>query len=120
MIYGEIQMSIEMVNHQDFYMVLWPKYGNIREIDPKLRLLDVLFDQLNLYTIGLVELNTNSTLPWVTWINQEVWLQDRSGDYCNWVERTFKINGIAFKEMQYAVQFKDILEKSIVWAELKK
>jgi len=113
-------MSIEIVNHQDFYMVLWPKYGNIREIDPKLRLLDLLFGQLKLYTIGLVEFNTNSKNPWLTWINEEIWLQDKSGNYNNWVERTFKINGIAFKEMQYAVQFKDILEKAIVWSELKK
>jgi hypothetical protein len=115
-------MSIEIVNHQGYYVVLWPKYNNIRDIDPKLRLLDTLFGKLNLYTIGLVETNWLTTKDpyWLTWINVEIWAQDKSGVYAQWVERTFKITGIAFKEIQSAVQFKDILEKTIVWTELKK
>ncbi len=114
-------MKIEIKHHEGSYLVIWGNNKNIRDIDPTIRIFDTVFGQLKCYVLGLVESNLHSSSPyWVTWVNDTVWMQDKNNNYSNWVERTFKLIGIGFNKLDDAEKFKVILEKAIVWRELKR
>lgn len=102
------------------HLVVWDRGKTLRDIDPTMRILDAVFGEMKCYVIGLVEPDSDHKKYWITWINDTIWLQDKNNNYSNWVERTFKISGIGFKTLQQAEEFRNKLEKAIVWQELKK
>lgn len=114
-------MNIEIKRYEGNYLVVWDRNVSIKDIDPTIRIFDTIFGEFKCYVLGLVEVNLNSASQYyVTWVNDTVWAQDKSNNYGNWVERTFKLKGIGFAKLEDAEKLKDRLEKAIVWRELKR
>lgn len=112
-------MKIIIEPHHGNYLVVWDHGKTLRDIDPTMRIFDTVFGEMKCYVMGLVETDLDLKKHWITWVNDSVWLQDKSKNYSNWVERTFKMSGIGFNNIEQAQEFKDRLEKAIVWQQLK-
>lgn len=94
------------------YTVSWPTYRDIRGVDSKIKLLTVLFKELSNTEIGLVIQYNVDDLD-IMWIDFMSWAQ--SPDIDRYMGDHYDIIGVAFTQMSNAEQFKEYLEKKLVW-----
>jgi hypothetical protein len=100
------------------WVVSWPTFRNIRDSVSNIKLLDILFGEIQCYQVGLairVRGNEYDTL----WLDAIVWYQDTEKQYGDYLESMYEIQGVVFNEQSEAIKFQDILEKKYIWKILK-
>jgi hypothetical protein len=102
----------------DNWVVSWPTFRSIRDSVSNIKLLDILFGEMQCYQVGLAILlrgNEYDTL----WIDAIVWYQDTKKQYGDYLESMYEIQGVVFREQHEAEKLQDILEKKYIWKVLK-
>lgn len=94
------------------YTVSWPTFRDIREVEVKIKLLDVLFNDLKLFDVGLA-IKFNQEEMDVMWINQFAFLGHPEID--QFMQDHYDIVGVVFEKQFDAEKFKDWLEKKYIW-----
>lgn len=94
------------------YTVSWPTFRDIRELEVKIKLLDLLFNELKLYDVGLAIKFNQDDLD-VMWINQFAYLGHPEID--QYMQDHYDIVGVVFEKKEDAVKLQDWLEKKYVW-----
>ncbi len=100
------------------WAVSWPDFNNIKKIDSKLKLLDIVFKEIKCMETGVgVKLNNEETE--VLWIDLNTWAQDRSGLYSEYLQDMYIICGMVFRKQDDAIKFQEWLEKKYIWKVLQ-
>jgi hypothetical protein len=95
------------------FSVSWPTMDDVRQLDTKIKLLNILFKTLKMNEIGLIikfhvdEVN-------VLWI-KEMAYYGYGEQYDLYLHDHYDIIGVAFNTLSDAEKFKDYLEKKLVW-----
>ena len=98
---------------KNIFTVSWPVYSDIRTIDGKIKLLQVIFGDCKIFDeVGLV-IKLNREELNIMWINPEVYY--RKDEIGNYMQDYYEIVGVAFKKLEFAEMFKDHLDKKLVW-----
>jgi len=96
------------------HVVHWPTFKNIKTVDTRLKLLDILFGEIKCFQVGLALLLQGGRMD-TLWIDYIVWAQDTKHDYSEYLMDMYEIRGVVFRNKNEAEQFQDILEKKYVW-----
>lgn len=94
------------------YTVSWPTLEDIRQADTKIKLLKVLFNEIKVYEAGLV-IKHNVDEVDILWIKESAYYA--SPDYDIYLHDHYEIVGVAFIDLLQAENFKEYLEKKLVW-----
>lgn len=108
---------INEMMHND-WQVSWPTFPNMTDADTNLKLLDVVFGQMNCATIGLSILLHGGDTD-ILWLDYNLWAQKSKKEYLEYLNDMYDIRGVVFDKQSEAEQFKDILEKRYIWQILK-
>lgn len=95
-----------------YWTVSWPSWKDVKSINAKQRLLDIIFGDIKAHEVGL-GYRTKANYLEIMWIDAGAFYQD-SG-YLNRWEEMYEICGCAFRKFEEAEQFKDILDKKYMW-----
>jgi len=94
---------------------MWPRFENIRDSGTNIKLLDILFEQIKCFQVGLeIMLNNNAEYS-TLWIDAVVWYQDVKKEYGDYLQDMYEIRGAVFHHKDEAIKFQDILEKKYMW-----
>lgn len=94
------------------HVVSWPQFNDIRDLETKIKLLDVLFNELRLPDTGLV-IKFNQDEVDVMWVNELSYLGHPEID--QYMHDHYDIVGVAFTKKQDAQVFLEFLEKKYIW-----
>jgi hypothetical protein len=100
------------------HVVHWPTFKNIRDVDARIRLLDILFVEVKCFEVGLALLLQNGEIE-TLWIEFNSWAPGPNHVYSEYLMDMYEIRGVVFKNNEEAKQFQDILEKKYIWKILK-
>ncbi len=100
------------------HVVNWPSFRNIRDADTRLKLLDILFEEIKCFEVGLGLLLHGGNMD-TLWISFSSWAQDTSHVYSEYLMDMYEIRCVVFRNKDEAEQFQDILEKKYIWKVLK-
>ena len=100
------------------WAVYWFTFKNIKEVDSKLKLLNIVFGQMNCNEVGLAVLLQDGEYD-TLWLNYKVWAQNSELNYADYVMDMYEIRGVVFHTQAEAKQFQDILEKKYIWKVLQ-
>ena len=100
-------------DHKNIYTVSWPKFADIRHVDQKIKLMELIFTELGINNeIGFVikfnveELNVMRIRPESYYFKSEI---------DSYMQDFYEVIGVSFKKLNEAEKFKDYLEKKLVW-----
>lgn len=113
-------MNLDIKVFDDAHVVIWNENKLLREWMPGLNLCDIVFGQMKCEEMTLLEFSDDKKIWCLTWIKDMVWASDKTNSYGGWLERSFKISGVGFGVKEHAQDFKNTLEKIVVWRELKR
>lgn len=96
------------------YVVHWPTFKNIRDVDTRIKLLDILFREVKCFEVGLGLLLQGGDMD-TLWINFNAWAQHSNHSYSEYLQDMYEIRGVVFRNKNEAEKFQDILEKKYIW-----
>ena len=98
---------------KNIYTVSWLKFGDIRHVDHKLKLMELIFTELGITSeIGFVIKYSIEELD-ILWIKPESYYFKSEVD--NYVQDFYEVIGVSFRSLSEAEKFKDFLDKKLVW-----
>ena len=100
------------------HVVHWPKFTNIGDVDPRIKLLDILFGEIKCLEVGLALMLHGGDMD-TLWLNYSVWAQDNKHEYGEYLMDMYEVRGVVFRKEEEAIKFQDILEKKYIWKILK-
>jgi hypothetical protein len=100
------------------HVVHWPTFKNIRDVDTRIKLLDVLFKEVQCFEVGLGILLQGGDMD-TLWIDFSAWAQNPNHSYSEYLMDMYEIRGVVFRNKNEAEQFQNILEKKYIWKVLK-
>ena len=103
---------------RDNHVVHWPTFKNIRDVDTRIKLLDILFGEVKCFEVGLGLLLQGGDMD-TLWIKFSAWAQDTNHSYSEYLQDMYEIRAVVFRNKKEAEQFQDILEKKYIWKVLK-
>lgn len=110
------QSPFVITQYDKFVTLTWPTFENIREVDTKNKLADMVFKESKAYEVGfVVELNNKEYD--ILWINVEV--HYLKNDYVEYLLDMYIIKGVAFRTKSEAEVIQEWLEKKYIWQLLK-
>lgn len=106
------QSPFVITEYDKFVTVTWPTFENIREVDTKNKLADIVFKESKAYEVGfVVELNNKEHD--VLWINVEI--HYLKNDYVEYLLDMYSVKGVAFRSKAEAEIIQEWLEKKYIW-----
>lgn len=110
------QSPFVITQYDKFITVTWPTFDNIREVDTKNKLADMVFKESKAIEVGfVVELNNKEYD--ILWINVE--LSYLKNNYVEYLLDMYIIKGVAFRTRAEAELVQEWLEKKYIWQLLK-
>ena len=110
------QSPFVITQYDKFVTVTWPTFDNIREVDTKNKLADVVFTESKADEVGfVVELNNKEYD--VLWINLSAFYL--KNNYVEYLLDMYSIKGVAFRNKMEAEVIQEWLEKKYIWQLLK-
>jgi len=103
---------------RDNHVVHWPTFKNIRDVDTRIKLLDISFGEVQCFEVGLGLLLQGGDLD-TLWIKFSAWAQDTNHSYSEYLQDMYEIRAVVFRDKTEAIKFQDILEKKYIWKILK-
>jgi len=100
------------------HVVHWPTFKNIRDVDTRIKLLDILFGEVKCFEVGLGLLLHGGGMD-TLWIKFSAWAQDTSHTYSEYLMDMYEIRAVVFSNKHEAEKFQDILEKKYIWKVLQ-
>ena len=101
-----------ITQYDKFVTLTWPTFDNIREVDTKNKLADMVFKESKAYEVGfVVELNNKEYD--ILWINVE--LSYLKNNYVEYLLDMYSIKGVAFRTKTEAEVIQEWLEKKYIW-----
>lgn len=98
--------------NRNTHTVSWPTFNDIRQADTKIKLLEVLFKELNNDEVGLVIKFSHDDLN-IMWIKDDAWAS--MPDIDRYMHDHYEIIGVGFKSLSSAETFQTYLEKKYMW-----
>ena len=94
------------------HIVSWPTFNDIRHVETKIKLLEVLFKHIKVNEAGLL-LKYNQDELDIMWIPMSTYYQTPEID--SYMQDYYEIVGVCFNDKEPAELFKDYLDKKLVW-----
>ena len=110
------QSPFVITQYDKFVTVTWPTFENIKEVDTKNKLADIMFKESKAYEVGFVVLLNNKEYD-ILWVNVE--LHYLKVEYVEYLLDMYTIKGVAFRSKPEAELIKEWLEKKYIWQLLK-
>lgn len=99
------------------WMVTWPEFRDIRQVENKQRLADLVFDSLGVEQARFgVRLAGGDTEFLHIYFND--WAADRSGRLSAMVQEMYEVTGVLFDTEASARWLQDWFEKKLIWRQL--
>jgi len=100
-------------NSKNIYTVSWPKFGDVRHVDQKIKLMELIFVELGIDNeVGFVIKFSVDELN-VMWVKPQSYFFKSELD--NYVQDFYEIVGVSFRSLNEAEKFKTFLDKKLVW-----
>ena len=100
------------------WVTYWPTFKNIRDADTGVKLLDILFGQIECDEVGL-QLLLHGGEHDTMWIGYSTWASDVDNHFSEYLQDMYEIRGVVFYKEAEAIQLQDILEKKYIWKVLQ-
>lgn len=104
----------ELQSTNGYHVVQWPTFKNIKDVDTRIKLLDILFGEVKCFEVGLGLLLQGGDTD-TLWIDFSSWAQNNNHGYFEYLQDMYEIRSVVFCKQSEAEQFQDILEKKYVW-----
>lgn len=100
-------------NSKNIYTVSWPKFHDVRHVDKKIKLMELIFVELGIDNeVGFVIKFSLDELN-VMWVRPQSYFYKSELD--NYVQDFYEIVGVSFRSLSEAEKFKEYLDKKLVW-----
>ena len=101
--------------HPDGWCVTWPGFQDIRRVEPKHKLADLVFGTMGVdqvaFGIGLEGGDSE-----YVWIQSQDWAEQ--SHQAHYFQDRYVITGVLFDSEQPATELQDYLEKRLMWRQL--
>jgi hypothetical protein len=99
------------------WFVSWPGFRDIRQVENKRRLADLVFDSIGVEQARFgVRLAGGDTEFMHIYFND--WAADRSGRLSDMIEYRYEITGVVFDTEESARRLQNYFEKKLMWKQL--
>lgn len=99
--------------------IAWSKFDQAFTNHMRFNLIDFIFKNVKCFEVGLLIIDNERDPGDVLWINQNVFFQEMTDEYSQYLYKNYTILGAVFHKQSEAELFKELLEKRYSWHLLK-